>query len=46
MALLGLLAFVASWVVPGIQAVRLGQLAQMFWYFEERGVALLFGTQG
>jgi len=46
MALLGLLAFLACWVVPGVQAVAFGQLPQMFWYFEERGIALLFGTQG
>ena len=33
-------------VVPGVQAVASGQLAQMFGHFEERGVALLARAHG
>jgi hypothetical protein len=40
MALSSLLALLSCRVIPGIQAVASGQLAQMFGHFEERGVAL------
>ena len=46
MALLGLLALFSGRVVPGVQAVPFGQLAQMFGHFEERGIALLSCPHG
>lgn len=41
MALLELLALCSCRVIPGVQAVAFGQLAQMFGHFEERGIAFL-----